>query len=219
MTRTRLGWLGPAIVIAGAAVASVGGWYLVRAKPRAGDVIDTIAVDASRRLVLRAEAGAGDRTFVELYDGDALRWQALVPHYVGTAERRALAWSPDTVSVRVDRDGRAEVFAIGMHDSAKLGGFRLAVEHEPIHTLPAGPITLTDHVRSYEFVGGAGWHQLVGVELKSGRALWKVDLGAADVTAARLDGSTIVVEQPPARRAFDVVTGRDATAAIAGRKL
>ena len=57
MTRNRLGWLGPAIVGVGAAVAGVGTWYMVHARPEAGAVIDTIAVDDHRALVVRAEAG------------------------------------------------------------------------------------------------------------------------------------------------------------------
>ncbi|HEX7841562.1 MAG TPA: hypothetical protein VF469_29030, partial [Kofleriaceae bacterium] len=59
-TRRNLGWLGPAIVLAGTAVAGLGVWYFLRARPAAGDVIDRIPVDDRRALVVRAEAG-GDR--------------------------------------------------------------------------------------------------------------------------------------------------------------
>jgi hypothetical protein len=36
MARSRLGWLGPAIVLVGAAVAAAGVWYIVHARPSAG---------------------------------------------------------------------------------------------------------------------------------------------------------------------------------------
>ena len=82
MPRTRLGWLGPAIVLVGAAVAAVGAWYIVHARPAAGDVIDTIAIGDGRSLVVRRET-KGDRAFVELREGDEVKWQALVPRYAG----------------------------------------------------------------------------------------------------------------------------------------
>ena len=211
--RTRLGWLGPAIVLVGAAVASVGVWYFVHARPVVGDVVDEISIDKQSRFILRNEAG-GDRTFVELWSGDTLRWQALVPPYVGSPQRRAIAWSPIAVTLRVDRGGRAEVFALAMQDAAKLGGFRLAPEHEPNHVEPDGPITLTDHVRSYEFVGGAGWHQVVAVDLATGKARWKVELGAEPVGRATLMGATLFVYQGDHRRALSVENGSDVPGAI-----
>lgn len=209
----RLRFLGPAIVATGAAVAAVGTWYVIHARPVAGDVIDTIAVGSAAEdtsLVIRAEANGGERSFVELRRGGEVVWQAIVPHYIGTHERPAIAWSPGAVTLRVQRSGRAEVFALGMQTSVKLGGFRLAPEHEP-NTPPAeGPITLTDHVRSYELVGGAGWHQLVAVDLKTGDALWKVELGApAVIDGGAGDGVVWVVQRDTGKRAFDALTGKD----------
>ena len=130
MARTRLGWLGPAIVGVGAAVAALGVWYMVHARPVAGAVIDTIAIDDHRALVVRGESG-GERAFVELRDGDAVTWQALVPRYGGHPGAPGIAWSPRTVSVRVIRDGRAELFALTMHDASKLGGARYLYESNP----------------------------------------------------------------------------------------
>ena len=109
----RLGWLGPAIVIAGAAIAGVGVWYIVSAKPVAGDVIDTIRIDDDHSIVVRKQAG-GDHDFVELHDHDIVRWQAFVPHYAGRPGAPGIAWSPIAVSIRIVRDGRAEIFAISM---------------------------------------------------------------------------------------------------------
>lgn len=206
---TRLGFLGPLIVLVGAAVAGLGIWYFMHARPVPGPVIATFAIDGTQALVVRAEQG-GDRAFIELRAAnDVVTWQALVPHYAGTADRPALAWSQDAVSIRVEREGRAEVFAISMHDSAKLGGFRLAPEHEPIRTQPTGPITLTDHVRSYEVVGGPDWHQMVAIDLQSGKALWKVDLGTAAIQRGSVAGATLTIVQGDQPRDYDVLTGQE----------
>ncbi len=202
----KLGWLGPAIVIVGVAVAAVAIWYIVHARPSAGAVIDTIPIDDGDAIVVREESG-GDRSFIELHHGDDVKWQALVPHYIGEKGRPAVAWSPIAVTVRVDRDGRAEVFALSRHDAEKLGGFQLAPEHEPIHVEPAGPITLTDHVRSYEIVGGADWHRLTSVDLRTGLGLWKVELGKVPVTNAGIDSGHVWVEQGTRRRKYWVFTG------------
>jgi hypothetical protein len=206
MTRSRLGWLGPAIVLVGAAVAAVGAWYIVHARPAAGDVIDTIAIEGRRTLVVRAERG-GDRAFVELRDGDEVKWQALVPRYGGRPGSPGIAWSATAVSVRVVRDGRAELFAFAMHDASKLGGMRLAPQHGPILPDAPGPVTLTDHVRSYEVVSGPDWHQLVAIDLGSGRALWSHELGSAPVRNGGVREGRVWVDQGAGVQSFDAVTG------------
>ncbi|CAN5269978.1 hypothetical protein BH11MYX1_BH11MYX1_03560 [soil metagenome] len=174
----RIPWLGPVIAVLGVGVAGLGAWYAVHARPEPGEVIDTIAIDPDTKFVLSDEKGNRDRSFIELDHKGEQVWQALIPHYAGEKGRPAVAWNDVAVTVRVERNGRAEVFALSMHDATKLGGFWLAPEHEhePIAVQP-GPITLTDHIRSYELVGGEDWHQLVAVDLRTGKALWKVDLG------------------------------------------
>src|SRR5947207_3856059 len=147
--KSRLGWLGPAIVLVGAAVAALGGWYVVHARPSAGPIIDTLAIDAQRSIVIRAETN-GDRAFVELHDGPDLKWQALIPHYAGRPGAPGIAWGSTAISVRVIRDHHAELFGLAMHDASKLGGMRLAPEHGPVIIDPAAPVTVTDHLRSYE---------------------------------------------------------------------
>ncbi len=178
--RRRLGWLGPAIVLVGAAAAGVAAWAIATGKPEVGAVIDTIRLDDRASIVVRAERG-GDRNFVELREGDRLAWRALVPTYAGRPGAPGVAWNQIAVSVRVVRGDRAEVFAVAMRDGSKLGGFTLAPGQGPAVIATRGPVTLTDHVRSYEIVSGDGWHQLVAFDLSTGEGLWKQDLGAAPI--------------------------------------
>jgi hypothetical protein len=207
MARGRLGWLGPVIVGIGAAVGALGVWYMVHARPAPGAEIDRIAIDDHHALVVRAEAG-GDRAFVELRDDEALVWQALVPRYGGRPGAPGIAWSPTAVSVRVIRDGHAELFALSMHDASKLGGMRLAPDHGPIAP-PDGPVTLTDHVRSYEIVSGPDWHQLVAIDLASGHALWARELGPAPIRAGGVADGQVWIDQGAGPHVFTALTGRD----------
>jgi hypothetical protein len=205
--KSRLGWLGPAIFIIGAVIAAFLIWFMQSVKPEAGAEIDRIAIGGSKTIVLRKEAH-GDRSMIELHDGNKLAWQALIPHYAGAPGRPAIAWSDKAVTVRVERDGRAEVFAFALGTAQKLGAYRIAPEHEPITTQPQGPITMTDHRRAYELVGGLDWHQLVAVDLDNGNGLWKVDLGRDAVTAGGVDAATVWIEQGGHRRAFATPDGK-----------
>lgn len=203
----RLGWLGPAIVGVGLAGGSVGIWYMIHAKPKTGPVIDRFPLDdRGAELVVYAEDG-GERAFVEARDKTDVKWQALVPPYEGGTGRPAIAWSDKAVSVRVVRDGRSEVFALAMADGRKLGGFKLAPNHERIDEHAHGPLTVTDHVRSYEIVYGPDWHQLVGIDLNSGRGLWRVELGAGAVTDFGVTGGIVSVEIGGKKRQFQVFNG------------
>jgi hypothetical protein len=204
--RRRLGWLGPAIVLVGASVAGVGAWYMVHARPSAGPVLDTLTVDAHHAIVVRSEA-RGPRAFVELREDDRVLWQALVPQYAGRPGAPGIAWSATAVSVRVIRDGHAELFALALHDASKLGGMRLAPQHGPVIQAPTGPITLTDHLRSFEIVSGPDWHQLVAIDLTSGKALWARELGAAPVRAGGVTGDRVWIDQGAGPASFAVATG------------
>jgi hypothetical protein len=206
----RLGWLGPAIVIAGAAIAGVGVWYVVSARPVAGAVIETIPVDPDTSIVVRRQQG-GEHDFVELrHDGD-VRWQAFIPRYGGRPGAPGIAWSEFAVSIRIVRDHRAEIFAVSMTDGSKLGGLGLAPDHGPIVEQTSGPVTLTDHIRSYEIVAGSDWHQLVAIELSTGRGLWKVELGPGAVTDGGLLDNAVWIAQPGQRRRFEIYSGRELT--------
>ncbi len=206
----RWGLLAPGLVLGGAALAGVGVWYWLHVQPRPGAEIDRVpCTDAT--MVVYAEQD-GERSFVELHDpNDQVVWQALIPHYAGSRGRPAIACGATAATVRVERSGRSEVFGFLLQTGEKIGGFRLAPEHQPIAIQPTGPITLTDHLRSYEFVGGADWHQVVAVDLASGKGVWKADLGPAPVTAARLAGGQLVVDQGASERSLELATGRDET--------
>ena len=212
MAKVRLGLLGPIIVLAGAAVAGVAIWYMLGAKPEAGEVIDTIALDDTAKLVIRKEA-RGTRSFLELHERGALKWQALIPPYAGAPGRPAVAWSDRAVTVRVDREsGRAEVFAFARDTARKVGALRLAPDKEPIKIHPSGPITLTDHQRSFEIVTGPDWGLLIAIDLATGEGVWKVDLGKTAVTDAGVAAGRVWIVQGGDRRTFDAATGRESIA-------
>lgn len=206
-TKKALGYLGPAIVLVGFAVAGVAIWYVRTAAPVPGDIVDKIESDSSHIFVIRADAKDPRRSFLELRDHDTVKWQALIPHYAGAPGRPAIAWSHNVVTVRVERAGRAEVFAFTIDSHEKVGALRLAPEHEPITTQASGPITLSDHVRSYELAGGADWNQVVAIGLDNGKGVWKVDLGPAPVTNAGIEGANLWIEQGGKRRSFDLRSG------------
>lgn len=206
-SKRLLGYLGPAIVIVGIAAAALAVWYMRTAKPVAGDVIDVIAIDATRSFVIREDAKDPRRSFLELRDRDAVTWQALIPKYAGEKGRPAIAWSDNIVTVRVEREGRMEVFAFSLRTSAKVGALRLAPEREPLARQLRGPITLTDHKSSYEIVSGPGWAQLVAIDLDRGKGRWKTDLGTEPVTAGGIDGPKLWVEQGGIRKVFEAGSG------------
>ena len=208
MAKRGNGWIGIAIVAVGIVVALAGTWYWLGARPKVGQVLDTIDLGDGHTVVVRNEEG-GSRNFLELRKGDTVIWQALIPHYAGSRGRLALAWSSHVVTVRVERDGRAEVWALALGDSAKIGQYHLASEHQPIHTQPTGPITLTDHVRSYEIVGGDHWHAVYGVDIDTGKGRWQVDLGPAPIDAGGVEAGQVWIRQGTSVRRFDGPTGRE----------
>ncbi len=202
----RLKWLGPAIVIVGVAVAGAGAYAIVTGRPDPGAVLDRIAVDPQTELVVRAEEG-GDRNFVELFERGELKWRALTPTYAGRPGVPGIAWNNVAISVRVIRDGRAEIFALARENAAKLGGFKLAPDHGAVIKQQHGPVTITDHIRSYEIVEGEGWHQLVAFDLNTGVGVWRQQLGDKPVDAANLEGGVVWVTQNGVRRGFGVEDG------------
>lgn len=215
--RRRLGWLGPALLAVGLAAGGTGIWYIRAAKPHPGAVIDTIPIGGGAKIVVSAEEG-GDHSFIGVYDGDQLRWQQLIPHYAGRAGRPAVSWSDagHVLSVRVERDGRQELWALGLPDGEKGGALFLAPEHEPLMSQldletpedKSLPLSFHDGVRSYELVEGPGWHQIVGIDLPTGKALWKIELGRETVTRVELNGGQIDLYQGEELRRINPFNGR-----------
>ncbi len=206
--RVRFGWLGPLIVAIGTAVAGFGLWVMLKNKPTPGVVIDEIKLDDKAMVRVRAEA-SGARAFIELLVAGDLKWQALVPPYGGRAGVPGIAWSEKVVLVRVIRDQRAEVFALSMHDSSKLGGIHLAPDKGPVKPDAPGPITLTDHVRSYELISGDGWSRIVGIGIDLGKILWKRDLAPTPIESGGIEGGFVWVQQSGTRRWFNGFSGKE----------
>ena len=209
--KRRLGWLGPIVVLVGAAVAGVAVWFVLRSRPVAGDVIDTIAIGPDAKLVVRAAKG-NNNSFLELHERGALKWQAFIPRYAGAPGRPAVAWNDGAVTVRVDREGgRAEVFAFARANAHKLGMLRLAQHKEPIRIHAEGPITLTDHQRSFEIVTGADWGYLIAIDLAIGEGAWQAELGKGPITRGGVEGGRVWIEQSGKQRFFDAKTGAEQT--------
>lgn len=209
----RLGFLGPAIVVVGMAVAALGGWWMLRARPQAGELIDALALGPDAALVVRAQVGSA-RNFVELRRADGrVAWQALVPQYAGRPGAPGLAASAQALSVRVVRDGGAEMFGLSMRNAAKLGGLKLSAQRPPD---PAGftlraAVTLSDGATSFELVGvergPAPWAALAAVDLESGRERWHAELGATPIEAAGLVEGGLWLRQGGEARVFSTATG------------
>jgi PQQ enzyme repeat len=229
MTRRSgfLGFLGPSLVLVGAAAAAVGCWWMVHARSHAADFLDVMALDGETAVAVRAERTSA-RDFVELrhFDG-AVAWQAMVPPYAGRPGAPALAASPQAISVRVVRDGHSEVFGMSVTNAAKLGALKLAASRPASATgatLPAA-VTLTDLHFGFELIGeqpaagaaagsaGSAWAALVAIDLATGKQRWQQDLGAAPVAAAGVLDGAVWIRQGSAGgvgsalRAFRTVDG------------
>lgn len=201
-------YLGIIVVATGAVIAAGMIWFMIHVRPKPGAVIDRITIAPNTEIVIRAEQSS-DRDFIELHENGKLAWQALIPHYAGSPGRPAIAYGPTAITVRVARDGHAEVFAFSTQSAEKIGGYRIAAEHEPIATHPDGPITLTDHVRAYELAAGPGWHQIAAIDLGTGKGQWKRELGPQTITDGGVDASGVWLVQGGKRRLLDAATGSD----------
>ncbi len=218
----RLGFLGPSLVLLGAAVAAIGAWWMVHARASATAYLDVVALDEHTALAVRGERST-TRAFVELHrlakDEPQVQWQALVPRYAGRPGKPGLAASRQAISVRVVRDGRAELFGLSMRNAAKLGGLRLAHErpqHPSGNTLPAA-VTLFDGVASFELVGSEEsppWSAVAAIELDSGRERWHRDLGAEPVEAMWLAGDALWLRQGGRVHGLAVADGAPRTAQV-----
>ena len=76
-----------------------------------------------------------------------------------------------------------------------------------------GPVTLTDHVRSYEIVSGVGWSQLVAIDLATGEPRWKQDLDGGLIEAGGVEGEFVWIRQAGRTRRFRTVDGSETASA------
>ncbi|HEY4179837.1 MAG TPA: PQQ-binding-like beta-propeller repeat protein [Kofleriaceae bacterium] len=210
MARIRLGWLGPAIVIAGLAIGAVGIWIVIKNKPHVGAVIERIDIGKGQELAIRKEDG-GDRNFLEMYEKGQLKWESMIPTYAGDATHRAITWGEIAIATRVIRGGKAEIFALSRADGTKLGGVNLGVDHGAIKPGFAGQFSVTDGKRCYEIVAGDTWNQVMTIDMQTGKALWKRDFPAPAATSVRVEGGNLVIEHAGKSRWFNVFTGKEDT--------
>lgn len=208
VTKSRLGWLGPAIVIIGLIAGSIGVWMIFHFKPQNGVVIDTIEVDATTKVIIRSEAN-GPNAFAELVEDGKLKWQSLIPPYAGRKGRVGVAVTPIAVAVRVLRGDQAELFCLARANGTKLGGVRLGLGHTASKNDSNGPLQFSDGRRTYEIVGGDGWNQVVAIDLTLGNPLWKQELGAAPVTGGGIEGGNVWLVQGGLKRWFNVFSGKE----------
>jgi len=206
--KSRLGWLGPAVVILGLVVGSIGVWVIYKNKPRNGPLIDTIEVDPNTKIIIRAEAN-GPNAFAELIEGGELKWQSLIPPYAGRKGRVGVAVTETAVAVRVVRGDQAELFCLARANGTKLGGVHLGLGHTNLKLDGDGPLQFSDARRTYEIVAGDGWNQVVAVDLTLGNPLWKQDLGPAPVTAGGMTGGNLWLVQGGLKRWFNVFSGKE----------
>jgi hypothetical protein len=194
----RLGWLGPALVILGLAVGGVAVWWMQRARPAPGDVIDALALDGEWAVVVRHERGS-TRAFVELTSAKSgTRWSALIPTYAGRPGVPAIAASQAAVSVRVIRDDGPELWALSAKNATKLGAISLTPY--AAHPLVADPAVVTrgDARRglAFEVLTGETASTIVAVDLERGAVTWHravagrvaaLDVGATAIVATLAD--------------------------------
>ncbi|HTJ41652.1 MAG TPA: hypothetical protein VL463_06130 [Kofleriaceae bacterium] len=214
MTRTAKGrWLAPTLLALGVAVGGLGVWFMLHARPTAGDYYEVFALDETSAVALRVEQGS-DRSFVELVEvGRGVRWQALIPPYAGRANAPAIAASPTAITVRVRRDDKDELWALSTEDADKLGQVELLPGAARSAVAPA-VITASDRDQSFEFVGDASHATAVtAIRLADGHAQWRVDLGDDEVRDAWLDAHALWIRTARGVRGLDRETGAAATGA------
>lgn len=216
--KTRLPWLGPALLAVGVVVGIAGAYFMARSRPHAGAVMDVVAISPEFAAVIRDEADPdGTRNFVQLvHVKRGVEWTAMVPRYAGRPGVPAIGWAENAISVRVIRGGLPEVWSLSTIDASKLGQVSLSKHALGTPVIAPSPVvTATDGTRSFEVVDGTLGTRLVAFDLHVGSTLWRTDFARESIRALEVHGPALrVTTTDGATRWIDVLTGepaRDAT--------
>jgi hypothetical protein len=185
-------WLAPTLLAIAVAIGGTGVWYALHSRPTPGAYYEVFALDANTAVALRHEVGS-ERSFVELVElGRGVHWQALIPPYAGRPGAPGLAASTTAITVRVRRAGKDELWALSTNDAEKLGQVELRPGADAPHATPPAVVTVGDRTQSFELVGDASHTTAVtAIELASGKAQWRVDLGPDPIAYGWLDEHTL----------------------------
>jgi hypothetical protein len=221
-------WLAPLLIASGVAIAAVGVWFMLHARPTPGAYYEVFAMDDRRAVALRHEEGT-ERSFLELLEiGRGVRWQALIPPYAGTPSAPGIAASPAAITVRVRREGKDWVWALSTEDDDKLGEVGLYPGPPRAGAHPPAVVTVSDETQAFEFTGDdAHSTSITAIRLADGHPQWRVDIGQGDVASAWLcapglcvatpDGTQIVLDRATGERLHAHAEPTQA-AALAGLK-
>jgi hypothetical protein len=192
------------------ALAGTAGWWMIKARPRAGAYIDALALDGDFAVGLRDERTAG-RAFVELVGlAEGMRWQALVPGYGVDPGAIGVAASEHVITVRFPRGGRTQAFGFSATTAKKLGTVRLGddLPEEPDGLRAPGVATLSGGVQSFELLEpDGGPTRVYAVSLLDGTVAWHTDLPRAGVDAVWVTPDQVVIQQPGEVTTLDRATG------------
>ncbi len=216
--RVRSGTVVVGVVLAiSLTLGSLGAWWVVHARPRPGEFIDVLATADGAAVVVRRERSS-DRSFVEVYDGERLRWRGMIPHYAGRPGAIAVAASPRSITVRVVRGGHPYLFAFDAATGAKIDSFDLVPGAPPdpdAYTL-GSLATVSDGHRGAELLAAPGGGiEVIGVDLDQRRLAWKRSLPGRPLDAW-IAGDLLVLQQVDGKRALALADGADAPAPSAG---
>jgi hypothetical protein len=182
-----------------AVLGGIGGWYLLRERPRTGAYIDVLALDGEYGVAVRHERTRG-RAYLELFGTEeGLRWQALVPRYQVAPGAIGVAASDGAITVRFPRDGRTQIFGFGTLTAQKLGTVTLGLDlpREADGHMAPTVATLSGGMQSFEVIEpDDGPARVYAIAMSGGQIDWERDLPTRGVDAMWLTPTHVVVEQP-----------------------
>ncbi|MBK9071826.1 MAG: hypothetical protein IPL79_12610 [Myxococcales bacterium] len=169
-----------AILVLGVGIAVGAMVFMVKAQPKAGAVVMTIALPGEATLRVRSELG-GDRNFIE-YRDRAYTWQGLIPPYAGLDGGTAVAANDKAIMVRVLRNGNEQIFSFARPHDSRLGTISLGPSTGAMRAAAKqlGGRVWTFGDTAYHLVpSGPNGVAMSAFNLQTGKAFWKVDLAPA----------------------------------------